>query len=75
MTLLTRAHLLDKYGVRLSMEQLGEVLGLHHATLYTQLNKGILKIRTYKEGHRRFASVDAVVEYLQAMDDEAKVGR
>lgn len=72
MTLMTRAALLDRYGFRLTMEQCAEVLGFHPATIYNQLSKGEFPIRTYKEGNRRFASYEAVAEYLDGLDEKAK---
>lgn len=71
MSLMTRAHLLDKYGPRLTMDQLAEVLGVHPATVYNQLSKGELKIRTYKDGGRRFAGYEAVAEYFDDRDATA----
>ena len=72
MTLMTRAALIDKYGLRLSMEQLAEVLGLHPSTIYNMLSKDEMPVRTYKEGSRRFASYEAVADYLDSMDETAK---
>ena len=68
MTLLTRAGLLDKYGFRLSMEQLAEVLAISPGHLANMLAQQQCPIRTYKEGARRFASYEAVAEYLEKMD-------
>ena len=72
MSLMTRAYLLEKYGPRLSMEQVAEVLGLHIGTLYNMVSSGDLKLRTYKESTRRFASYQAVADYLDSMDEKAK---
>ena len=71
MPLMTRAAILDKYGFRLNMEQLAKLLDMHSATLYSKISNGELPIRTYKEGGRRFASYEAVAEYLDKMDEEA----
>ena len=70
---MTQAHLLDKYGPRLSMEQVAEVLGLHPVTVRKMFMNGELPIRTYKHGARRFASYQAVAEYLDSMDKAAQV--
>lgn len=75
MTLMTRAAIIDRYGMRLSMEQLAQVLGVHVQTVYNQLATGELPIRTYKEGARRWASYEAVAEYLDEMDERAKAHR
>lgn len=73
MTLMTRAYLLDKYGMRLSMEELAEVMDLKPGTVYNMLAKGELKIRTYKEGIRRYAPYDAVADYFDGKADSAAV--
>lgn len=72
MSLMTQAAVIDKYGLRLSMEQLADALGLHTATIYNMLSRGELPVKTYKEGARRFASYDAVAEYLDRMAEAAK---
>lgn len=73
MTLMTRAAILDKYGLRLTMEQLAECLNIHPSTVYNMVSTGVCPVRTYKEGARRFASYEAVAEYLDGMDELAKV--
>ena len=72
MTLLTRAALLDKYGFRLTVEQLGEVLGLSPGHIQNLMSSGQFPIRTYREGKRRWASYEAVAEYLEKKDDEGR---
>jgi hypothetical protein len=72
MTLLTRAALIDRYGLRLNMDQLAEVLGIAPQTLANHMWKNQLPIRTYRENGRRFASFEAVAEYLDACDEQAK---
>jgi len=70
---MTQAALIDKYGFRLSSEQLADVLGVSLASLYNMMSKGELKIKTYKEGHRRFYPYDAVAEYLDERARNATV--
>lgn len=70
--LMTRAALIDRYGLRLTMEQLGEVLGYKPQSLYNMIADGDLKIATYKEGNRRYASYDAVADYLDSMAELAR---
>jgi len=72
MSLLTRCYILEKFGPRLSMDQLSQVLGIHPSTIYTLLTSGELPISTYKEGSRRFASYEAVADYLDGMAKSAK---
>jgi excisionase family DNA binding protein len=73
MTLMTRAAIIDKYGLRLTMEQVAEVLGVHPGTVYNQIASGTLKIGTYKEGGRRYASYAAVADYLDNMSATATI--
>lgn len=72
MSLLTRAALLDKYGLRLNMDQLGKVLDLSSGHIHNMISRGQFPVRTYKDGGRRFASYEAVAEYLEKMDEEAR---
>ena len=44
----------------------------HAATIYNSLSSGTLTIETYKEGNRRWASVDAVAAYLNGMSEKAR---
>lgn len=69
--LTTQAMIVDRYGLRLSMDQLAEILAISPGSLYNMISSGELPIRTYKEGHRRFVSYEAVAEYLDAKDGEA----
>jgi len=72
MSLMTRAAIIDKYGLRLTMEQLADVLGLNRGSVYNLAASGELPVPTYKEGTRRFASYDAVADYLDAMAEVAR---
>jgi predicted DNA-binding transcriptional regulator AlpA len=54
------------------MEQVAHALGIGIATVYNQVSTGEFPVRTYKEGTRRFASYEAVAEYLDRMDEIAK---
>jgi excisionase family DNA binding protein len=69
---MTRAYLLDKYGVRLSMEQVAEELGMSIGTVYNLISSGELGIPTYKEGNRRYASYQGIADYLDDKHEEAK---
>lgn len=71
MKLATRAMIADKYGMRVTMDQLAKILDVTPHTVYHLIGTGELPIRTYKEGKRRFASYEAVADYLDAKDEEA----
>jgi predicted DNA-binding protein YlxM (UPF0122 family) len=69
---MTKAAIIEHYGLRLSMVQLADVLGIAPQTLYNQLSSGELHIPTYVERGRRFASYDAVADYLDNMAEQAR---
>lgn len=69
---MTRAYILDKYGARLNTAQLAEVLGMPQKTLLNNVYKGEVPIRTYREGGKRWASYEAVADYLDECDEQAK---
>lgn len=50
MSFLTQAYLLEKYGPRLSMKQLAEVLGVAVNTIYNQRASGTLAVKVYEDG-------------------------
>lgn len=64
MSLLTQAYLLEKYGPRLSLDALAEVLGGSKNTLYNQISQGTCPIPTYVDGGKRWASVEDVAHYF-----------
>ena len=71
MSLLTHAYLLEKYGLRLDMRQLGEVLGLTEGTIYNQISADRLGVSTYLEGKKRYADYRDVAAYLDACRQRA----
>ncbi|TSE32966.1 pyocin activator PrtN family protein [Tepidimonas taiwanensis] len=72
MSMLTTVYLIERYGLRLSMEQLAQVLGLAVATLHARIARGELGIPTYVDGKMRFADVRDVAEYLDIKRQEAQ---
>lgn len=71
MRFLTKAYILDKYGIRLTMEQLAEVLQMSVATLHNKRSGGTLVIPTYTDGGKRYADYQDVAEYLDTLKDQA----
>ena len=67
MSLMIQAYLLEKYGPRLSMEQLAELLGIKAGTLYNQVSGGNCSVRTYVDGGRRWADIRDVAEAFDRM--------
>ena len=71
MSLITQAYLLEKYGPRLNMDQLAELLGIKAGTIYNQVSGGTCSVRTYVDGGRRWADIRDVDEALDAMRSQA----
>lgn len=49
MSLMTQAHLLERYGVRLSTTDVAEVLGLSAGTVRNKISAGVFPIKSYVE--------------------------
>lgn len=64
MSLLTQAYLLENFGLRLNVPQLSKLLDIAEGTIRNQISSGAFPIITYTEGARRFASYQAVAQYL-----------
>lgn len=75
MGLLTQAFLLERYGPRLNVVQLAALLDMAEGTIRNQISAGSFPVSTYTEGGRRFASYQAVAEYLDKMDAAARSQR
>lgn len=71
MSLLTQAHLLDKFGPRLDVEQLGQVLALSPKTILNQISARSFSVPTYVDGGKRWADVRDVAERFDALRDKA----
>ena len=66
MSLLTQAYLLEKYGPRLSVDQLAEVLGIPAGSIYNLVSASRFEVPTYVDGKRRWADYRDVATYLDA---------
>lgn len=71
MSLLTQAYLLEKYGPRLDIEQLSEVLGLAAGTIYNQISAGEFAVPTYVHGKKRWADARDVAEAFDEFRKQA----
>ena len=70
---LLTAWLLEKYGPRLSMAQLAEVLHLNRATIYNQVSSGKFPVPTYLDQGARWADCRDVATHMDALRESAKV--
>lgn len=71
MSLVTQMIVAEKYGARLGMDQLAEVLRISKGTLYNQVSAGTLPVKTYLDGGKRYADFVHVAEHLDACRGQA----
>ena len=72
MSLLSHFYLLEKYGPRLGVEEIAEVMGLTKAAIYRRISDGTLGIPTYIDSEKRWADVRDMAEYFDAMRAKAR---
>lgn len=66
MSLITQAFVVEHYGLRLSIEQLADVLGISKGAVYNQISAGTMPVKTYLDGGKRWADYVHVAEHLDA---------
>lgn len=71
MSLMTTVYLLERYGPRLGMEQIAEVLGMSTGTLHNRVYRGQIELATYMDGGKRYADVRDLAAYLDQMRGRA----
>ena len=71
MSITTTLFLMEKYGPRMTMEQLGQALGLATPSIHNRIGRGELAIPTYVDGKLRYADTRDVAEYLDLKRQEA----
>ena len=64
MSLVTQAFVVERYGLRLDMKQLAEVLGVKPGTLANWISAGTCGVKTYVDGGKRWADYQHVAEHL-----------
>ena len=67
MSLITQAFIVERYGLRLNVEQLADVLGLSKAAIYNQVSAGSCPVVTYLDGGKRWADYREVARHLDEM--------
>ena len=66
MSLLHEAIVAEKYGLRLTVEQLGKALSLAPQTIYNKIAKGEFKVPTYVDGGKLYSDYRDVAAYLDS---------
>lgn len=69
MSLITQAFIVERYGLRLNVDQLAEVLGISKGAIYNQISAGTCPVRTYIDGGKRWADYRDVATHL----DECRI--
>ena len=67
MSFLTTAYLLERFGPRLGMDDIAEVLGMSKGTLHNRVYRGEIDLVTYLDGGTRYADVRDMASYLDLM--------
>lgn len=62
----------ERYGLRLNVLQLSEVLGWTPGSIRNAINEGTFPIPTYMDGKRRYADFRDVAAHLDAKREEAR---
>lgn len=73
MSLLTQVVVAEKYGLRLGIEQLAEVLGMSKGGVYNQLSAGTFPVPTYIDAGKRWADFRDVAAHLDKCREAAKL--
>jgi predicted site-specific integrase-resolvase len=71
MSLLTQVLVAERYGMRLDLAQLAEILGVQPTTLRNQISAGTCKVPTYVDGGKRYADHRDVAAHFDALRESA----
>jgi len=72
MSLLSAAYMLERYGLRLNIEQMAEVLGMSPGAVRNQVSAETFPLPTYLDGGRRWCDYRDVADYLDSCRERAK---
>lgn len=72
MSFLVHAYLIERYGLRLSLDDLGRELSMSPGAIRNQISEGRFPIPTYLDQGRRWADHRDVAEHLDRMRAQAK---
>ncbi len=64
MSLITQAFIVERYGLRLNIDQLAEVLGISKGAVYNQISGGTCPVKTYIDGGKRWADYRDVAAHI-----------
>lgn len=72
MSLLHEAIIAEKYGLRLTVDQIADALGLARNTIYNQIAQGTFRVKTYVDGGKRYADYRDLASYLDEVSGRVK---
>lgn len=72
MSFFTQAYLIERYGPRLTIPQLAEVLGCAEKTLRNRLSEGKVDMPVYNDNGVRCADYRDVAQYLDECRERAR---
>ena len=72
MSMLNQMYLLERYGLRLNVEQLAEVMDSTPAAIHRRISDGTLEIQTYIDSKKRYADIRDVAQYMDLKRDAAR---
>lgn len=64
MSLVTQMIIAEKYGIRLTVEQLAELFGISKGAMANLISAGECPVKTYKDGGKRWADYRDVAAHL-----------
>lgn len=71
MSLLTQVIVAEKYGLRLDVDQLADLLGIKPKTIYNQISGDTFPIPTYVENNKRYADHRDVADHFENLRKKA----
>lgn len=71
MSLATQFIIAEKYGMRLTVDQLAELMGCATNTLYNKIAKGKLKVPTYLDDGKRWCDYRDAAAYFDQCRESA----
>lgn len=73
-SLFTSMLLVEKYGRRMTMEQLAAELGITRGSIYNQISAGTFQLPTYMDAGKRWADCRDVAAHFDACRERARAG-
>lgn len=70
-SLVAQMVLIERYGVRLTMEQLAKELGMARGSVYNQISAGSFSIPTYMDAGKRWADCRDLAAHFDACRERA----